>query len=209
MLCAKDLHDGELDEHGQPRHATGILMARAWKIQGKPILRDVISQLPYEATPSAYLLDPDEANKILDLAFEEVQLPNIKAINEQRDLIDALAPRGPTRGPKPTNWSKTVTHSSQEESSVYILRFGSTNVWKVGHAKDVVARLIEVNKHVPSELLGQEWKIVHRLRFPTQEQAWAIEQKTLQTLSAFRTIGERVRCDEKTLNNAWAGSVAG
>jgi hypothetical protein len=209
VVAYEDLPPYELDADGNPRHATGILMARAWMIRGRPFLIDVIPQLPYEATPSAHLLDPDEADAILGLQFDEVRLPDIAAITQQRNMLDGLMPAGPTRGPKPTNWSRVVSHDASVAGWVYVMRFGSTNIWKIGHAVDVADRLADVNKHVPSELLGYGWKCILRQRYPTQEQAWEVEQRTLRALDKFRTIGERVRCDENTITDAWTSAFVG
>lgn len=113
----------------------------------------------------------------------------------------------PTRGPVPSSWSGEVTRGSSGEAWTYALRFGKRDLWKVGWAADVEARLVEINCHVPHEVLNERWAIVNRRRWPTATAAYAMEQQVLALLRASRTVGERVQCRERMLLNAWKESA--
>jgi hypothetical protein len=63
----------------------------------------------------------------------------------------------PTTGPKPASWTGTVSRDASLQSFAYVFQFGNREVWKIGHALDVNHRLAEVNKHVPYEILGEQW----------------------------------------------------
>jgi T5orf172 domain len=93
----------------------------------------------------------------------------------------------------------------------YAFRFGERDVWKIGYAQNLSDRLNDVNKHVPREVLGERWSITTlQQRWPTQTEAYEMEQRLLGLLAARRTVGERVCCTEDELQAAWvpAGSRA-
>ncbi len=89
----------------------------------------------------------------------------------------------------------------------YALRFGRRNIWKIGHAQDVAARLAEVNKHVPHETLGESWTAVLTQRWKTQMAAYDMEQRVLALLNDKRTQGERVVCTASELQAAWVDAM--
>lgn len=117
--------------------------------------------------------------------------------------------RGPTRGPKPTDWTGTVSRSTGGGASTYVFRFGSTDVWKVGWTSHVDERLAEVNKHVPVEVTLAGWERALEHPHPSGTEAYAMEQRILQLLDEHRTDGERVRCAEEDVRNAWALALRG
>jgi hypothetical protein len=93
----------------------------------------------------------------------------------------------------------------------YAFRFGERDVWKIGYAQNLSDHLNDVNKHVPREVLGERWSITTlQQRWPTQTEAYEVEQRLLGLLAARRTVGERVCCTEDELQAAWvsAGSRA-
>lgn len=59
----------------------------------------------------------------------------------------------PTTGPRPSEWT-SVMRRKDGPASTYAFRFGDTDLWKIGFAARVEARLQEVNRHVPVELGG-------------------------------------------------------
>jgi hypothetical protein len=87
------------------------------------------------------------------------------------------------------------------------MRFGDRDLWKIGHTNDVAARLVEVNKHVPHEILGERWTVFLTQQWPTPAIAYAMEQRIFANLGAYRTTGERVRCAETDLIKAWQDSL--
>jgi hypothetical protein len=123
------------------------------------------------------------------------------------DVADTSPAPGPTRGPPPSNWSDVVSRDANAAATTYLFRFGKRNVWKIGHAQDISARLVEVNKHVPHEVLGERWSIDRRQDWPTQQKAYEMEQRLLTLLAARRTEGERVHCTEDELHVAWIGAI--
>jgi hypothetical protein len=114
---------------------------------------------------------------------------------------------GPTYGPIPSSWSGTVSHDANAAATTYAFRFGKRNLWKIGHAQDLPARLRDVNEHVPYEVLGERWSIARRRRWQTQKKAYEMEQQLLGLLAAGRTVGERVHSTEDELRAAWVGAV--
>jgi len=114
---------------------------------------------------------------------------------------------GPTRGPQPTSWSGTVSRNANQPAITYALQFGNRNVWKIGHAVDVDARLTVVNTHGPHEVLGEHWHIVLQEPWPTESTAHTMEQALLRALRTKTSVGERVTCTRKRLEGAWNSTL--
>jgi len=128
---------------------------------------------------------------------------------EPADARDDLPPTGPTRGPSPSTWSGTVSRDVDAAAITYALRFGKRDIWKIGYAQDLSDRLDEVNKHVPDEVLGEQWSVTTwQQRWPTQTEAYEMEQRVLGLLVARRTVGERVCCTEDELRAAWVAALS-
>ncbi len=202
------LRRNAFDEHGRLRWPKALPMVRAWRIVNRPRVTDVLQrQLTYPATVRALLLD---AAAVLALGREEIALPDIPALNRLRALNDAFRGSGPTTGPRPTSWSRTVHRDADGESWTYAFRFGSRDVWKIGHAKDVEARLAEINQHVPEEVLREGWRLVLRQRWDTATQAYEMEQRVLtglRTLKGASAVFERVCCSQRQVEAVWSGSL--
>jgi hypothetical protein len=77
----------------------------------------------------------------------------------------------------------------------------------MGHAKDVVARLAEVNRHVPVEVLGESWQLALQHSWPTGGAAYDMEQRVLAALRTPASVGERVSCSRRALESAWSASL--
>jgi hypothetical protein len=183
-------------------------MLRAWRFLNKPLVTDVLrEQLTYEATVRAVQLDSHDQAVVLDLRREEVPIRDLEIIRRHRALNVALSRDGPTKGPAPSSWSGTVTRDAAAAATTYALRFGSRNVWKIGHAQDVIARLAEVNKHVPYEVLGERWSVAWKQTWPSQTDAYEMEQRVLELLAQKRTEGERVICTYDELSSAWVNAM--
>ena len=168
------------------------------------VLKD---QLSYEAAVRAVLLDDEDQATLLAREREEVAIPDLKIIRRHRDLADALSATGPTRGPAPSSWSGVVSRDATVAATTYALRFGTRNVWKIGHAQDVTGRLAEVNKHIPHEVLGEWWSLGWEQNWPNQTAAYEMEQRVLDRLAERRTEGERVTCTEDELRAAWFSAL--
>jgi hypothetical protein len=194
--------------NGQLKWPKAMPMLRAWRFPSKPIVTEVLrAQLTYEATIRAVLLDETDQAAVLALTTEEVPVPDVEVVRRQRELADALSAAGPTRGPVPSSWSGTVSRDANANATTYAFRFGNRNVWKIGHAQDVAARLLDVNKHVPYEVLGERWSIAYQQRWPSQTAAYEMEQRLLVKLMPQRTEGERVHCTENELRSAWSAAI--
>lgn len=109
---------------------------------------------------------------------------------------------GPTTGPKPSRY-ETSFKREDGPASTYLLRFGSSNIWKIGYAGDVSVRLNHVNQHLPVELIGVGWRLVQTALWPSQDIAYAMEQALFHLLADERTMFERVRCSEARIVAAW------
>jgi hypothetical protein len=117
---------------------------------------------------------------------------------------DQLASRPPTAttGPRPTEWVSEARRANGP-ADTYALRFGNTDLWKVGFASDVRSRVAAINRHIPVELIDDRWELVGACHWPSQLAAYAMEQEVLTILAAERTIFERVRCSHDRLTSAW------
>jgi len=194
----------QLDDNNRHRWPKAIPMLRAWRFPKKPSVKDVLGrQLPQNARIQAVRLTDDQSAAVLALHKEEVPLPQTDERRHQHQLTEALSHSGPTRGPVPANWSARVTRSANEPAFTYALRFGHRDIWKIGHAKDVIGRLAEVNKHIPTEVLRECWEIVYQHRWPTEIAAHDMDQNVLAKLQQHRTSGERVGCTREILLQAW------
>lgn len=184
-------------------------MLRAWRFPSRPKVTDVFKeQLSYEATVRAVLLDTDDHAAVLMLSKEAVALSGAPIIKQQRDLASALA-LGATQGPAPSSWSSAVSHDANTAAQTYAMRFGKRNLWKIGHAQDVTARLTDVNKHIPHEVINEHWTSALTQKWPNQTAAFEMEQRVLTILTKYRTVGERVSCTEHELRNAWIDAMMG
>lgn len=115
-----------------------------------------------------------------------------------------MASRQPTAstGPRPVSWSREVTRADGP-AQTYALRFGDTDLWKIGFASDARSRVSVINRHLPTELVDITWVLVRSFRWPNQLAAYAMEQEVLTILASERTIFERVRCSPERLASAW------
>lgn len=110
----------------------------------------------------------------------------------------------PTTGPHPSRWEGLIIREDGS-ASTYALRFGTSDLWKIGFASNVDVRLAQVNQHVPVEILGDCWSLELCVDWPCQEMAYAMEQEVLLRLLHQRTMFERVRCSREQLKLAWEG----
>jgi hypothetical protein len=122
--------------------------------------------------------------------------------------LEGPLPLGPTTGPRPISWTAIVSRSTSGQSHAYVFQFGDRDVWKVGHAIDVEARLADVNRHVPYEVLGEQWHVCLYHRCVSQDAAYTIEQRLLTLLRTSTSVGERVTCTRDALHIAWQAVVA-
>lgn len=209
VLDLTTLARSAFDDGGRLRWPKGLPMLRAWRFVTPPLVTEVLKkQLSYEATVRAVLLDPDDTAAVLALASVEVPVVEAPAVIRQRQLQDALLGAA-TTGPRPSSWSGETGRDSLEPSFTYAFQFGERDVWKIGHAKDVKARLADVNRHVPTEVLGEQWRPAFQHPWPTEVAAYEMEQRALTALRTPSSVGERVRCSERQLQSAWVAALTG
>ncbi|HEX8467835.1 MAG TPA: hypothetical protein VF620_08530 [Allosphingosinicella sp.] len=110
---------------------------------------------------------------------------------------------GPTTGPKPAAWSGQVSRDNLQPAVTYVLRWGETDVWKVGHTIDIDKRVSQVNKHIPVEVLGISWCLITTRRWENSILAHAMEQEVFRLIDPSRSLGERLRCSGSCLIPAW------
>jgi len=101
-----------------------------------------------------------------------------------------------------------MSRDPSKAAHTYSFRFGRRNLWKIGHAQDLDNRLAEVNKHVPEEAVGEKWERYLIQKWPDSETAYEMEQTVLVILTARRTVGERVICNQRELEEAWTKAAA-
>lgn len=106
-------------------------------------------------------------------------------------------------GPHPSEWSAQTAHLDGA-TGTYLLRFGDTDVWKVGISQNPPARCSALNFSVPTEVLeGRCWNIVDVHWWPDGASAYRLEQLILSLLETSRTANERVRLPEDQVKAAW------
>lgn len=127
-----------------------------------------------------------------------------RASGEQADPSSTLRrfDPSPTTGPRPSEWT-SVMRRTDGRASTYAFRFGDTDLWKIGFASRVDARLREVNRHIPTELGGSNWAPFLSAQWPSQLAAYSMEQEVLHRLTKERTIFERARCTPERLRASW------
>ncbi|MEJ0091903.1 MAG: hypothetical protein WDN46_00200 [Methylocella sp.] len=65
-----------------------------------------------------------------------------------------------------------------------------------------------MNLHIPFAEIGERWSPFMRQKWSCSQDAYAMEQRVFDSLSRFRTEGERIRCAEIDLKSAWATCLA-
>lgn len=208
VLDISSLNSDNYASNGRLKWPKSLPMLRAWRFPDRPKVTSVLKrQLSYEATVRAVLLDEWSQTALLTLRMEQVDVPDLEIIQRHRALAAALSQARPTRGPKPSSWSGDVSRDASTAAVTYTMRFGTRNIWKIGHAQDMRARLADVNRHIPHETLNERWSEVWTQKWPTQEAAYEMEQRVLSLLTEKRTEGERVACTEVELERAWISAM--
>lgn len=205
LIDREDLDPRDFDADDRFRFPYAVPLVRAWRFVPAPLLTDVLSkQLPMLATPGVVELNATDAENVLALVSEEVPLPTLPALAKMRRLNEFFRP---TTGPRPTDATYNVTRSAQETSWTYALRYGSRNMYKVGHTSDVQGRLASINQHIPVEIGVECWSPALQQKWDTATRAYDMEQRVFALLSAKRSGYERIQCSEKELQSAWQAAL--
>lgn len=181
-----------IQSSGETRFAKEVRFARLELVQAGLLNLGTPGQWSLSETGWGTFLTPAEARALIRHRRHGAE---VKAV------LASLP--GPTTGPRPTAYAATVMRTITDRSYAYAFRFGKADVWKIGHAQDVDARLVEVNRHVPVELLSLSWSIFARHACADSLAAHRLEQQLFGELSDCRTQGERVQCSRERLVLAW------
>lgn len=199
--------------NGDIKWPHAVVMTRAWRFTDEPLplMTEVLGrQLPMSAISNAVLLSSVEQERILSLARSEIDVAVTRAIFDEREAIAAAVGPGGTMGPIPSSYTTTVMRDASKGASTYAFRFGSKVVWKIGWAHDPMDRLDDLNKHVPSEVLdNQRWEGGCTQKWASAEQAYAMEQRILNSFGDEHKHGERVHCSKERLEEVWIKALKG
>ncbi|TPK49606.1 hypothetical protein FJ492_00475 [Mesorhizobium sp. B2-5-4] len=202
------LDQRDFDTRGNFKFPFGVPIVRGWVFNPQPLVNELLKQrLTMLATPGVEeLTDPDDVDKIMALPSTPFEPPPNLQFDQMRRVNDALKP---TTGPIPSTSNYEVERSAMDTSWTYAMRFGNTNISKIGHATSVPGRLAEINKHIPHEIGIAIWKIELQQKWPDAITAHAMEQKVFEILEGKRTTGERINCSQKELMTAWQRAIVG
>lgn len=204
----EDLDPRDFDEKGNFKFPFGVPIVRGWMFNPQPLVNEAIKQkLTMLSTPGAEeITSPVDIAAILALSNFEVALPPIPQLQKMLAINNLLKP---TTGPTPSDATYEVTKTTQETSFTYAMRYGVTDIWKVGHAFNVVDRLKSINQHIPVEIGATAWKVELQQKWPDAVTAHTMEQKVFQILEKKRTTGERINCTQAELGTAWQQAIMG
>lgn len=166
------------------------------------LVRSVDGRWVVEHIDDLLSLTPDVAREMIRHNRRNRDDRRIKDdLTRQASIPDQSYPL-PTTGPRPSEWA-SVIFRKDGPASTYAFRFGDTDLWKIGFATHVDARLREVNRHIPVELGGSAWVKFLAAQWPNQLAAYSMEQEVLGRLIRERTFFERARCDHERLSAIW------
>lgn len=182
---------------------TAIPLQRAWAFEPQLLLYDLLEgRLPFGSDDRAIRLQERDTATVLAIPRIELPMPNLVghlSIPEQPSL--------PSTGPAPVAWTGIVSRAINVSAWTYLMRFGSRDLWKVGHTQDLPTRLSELNKHVPFEELRECWTVFLTRGWTSSSEAYEMEQRVLRSLRGYRSSGERVRCSEASILDEWQKSI--
>jgi hypothetical protein len=194
-------------KNGKYKWPFGVSLRQAWYFSDKPVFKTLFGRNPkMSSVRGCELLSSSEARTILGLPRFEVPLPSINFGSSGLPTDDsnkAFGRRG-SNGVPPTTGGFFITRERMT-AFLYVLKFQDTDIFKVGWAFNVDARANDINKHIPSEIFGdQNWKPILWRKFTDQFAAFSAEQRLLNgPLKGRRTEGERVKLGEQELRAIW------
>lgn len=151
--------------------------------------------------------------EFLDLfpQFERLKLGRVSQVpvgeavhvEERRRSFNNRRPRPGQPGPHPSEWSRQTAHVDGP-TATYLLRFGETDVWKIGISQNPSSRCSALNFSVPTEVLdGKSWTVADVCWWPNGASAYKMEQMLLLVLNGYRTSNERIRLPEGEVKQVW------
>lgn len=196
----------KIQKHGETRFRKEVRFARLALAQAGLLSGNDPGQ--WRLSPRGWTtdLDLESARAIANRRPAEFDDERDGSLDAPEIPPDLVTVPGPTRGPAPIAWEGIVQRPLATEASTYVMRFGTTSIWKIGHTSNMTARLAELNRHVPVEVLNCRWQLVLERKWDDPLLAYEMEQRLLRELVNYRTTGERVSCTEGQLGAAWEGA---
>ncbi|MES0074959.1 GIY-YIG nuclease family protein [Mesorhizobium sp. M0058] len=198
------------EEFGKFQWPWAVRALRAWQFEEPyPVTRTEIGRVPMSARRNPWLLPKGLASKMLRLPHFEVPLSRPFALSASKLIeVKRRTSRRQSKGPPPTSYEALVIRSCDGPCFTYLLRFGARDIWKVGMSVDPDRRLDEINAHIPTEILDEEWQIERLARFEAPQTAYDVEQRILDHFRAHRTTGERISLPLPQVSAGWDAVVS-
>lgn len=197
------------ERYGTFRWPWAVKATKAWQFD-EPYsgTTALLGKVPMKAIRHPWLLPSRLAASVLRLPHREVALamPFALPANELR-RVKRRASRRSSKGPPPTSYEALIIKTCDGPCFTYLLRFGSRDIWKVGMSVNPDRRLVEINAHIPSEILDEEWQIVRLACFKDPQTAYDAEQRILDYFRAHRTAGERISLPLAQVSAGWDAVV--
>lgn len=201
-------------EGGRYRWPYGLPMIAAERFPELPDLEQLFGSYLTGTNWASYAIDLEATfgseilRTIEALRVEPVGILEVSAIILQRERQRALArnqSEGPT-GPGPSDHRKGIVRDPGT-AWAYLLKLqgGKDNVFKIGFSQDVESRLATLNKGLLSTLTGFSWRLVEKLAFGSEEQAYKFEQEVHRRLQKFRVDMELevYLVNQQQIESAW------
>jgi hypothetical protein len=202
-VCLRSLPAAQQTASTSAADTLAIPLQRAWAFEPQLLLFDLLEgRLPFGTDDRAIRLQERDAATVLAIPRVELPIPNLVA-----HLSIPQQPGLPSTGPAPIAWTGIVSRTVDVPAWTYLMRFGSRDLWKVGHTQDLPIRILELNKHVPFEELRECWTVFLTHRWSSSLEAYGMEQRVLRSLTEYRSSGERLRCSEARVVAEWQKSV--
>jgi len=211
-VSSKEAYPAEaFERNGNLKWPRALVATRAWSINLEPLpdlVETIGRQFTRDATTMAVDLSEGEAAKILELPMVEVSVPEGEVLMKLRRRNERLAPKGRSKGPNPSS-REGGGYELGNSAWTYAMQFGDRPCFKVGWSTDPKRRLGEVNKHVPSELLKEEWSLLTTHKWENENLAHKMEQAILDAFPPKKISGERVNITIREFEQVWNDYLAG
>ena len=142
----------------------------------------------------------DKISKIIDEIYSE------NTIDFGEYPASLPGQRSGSSGPPPGKGGHWVEGKDNqfEKGYTYVVRFGETDIYKIGYTNNLKRRIGELNKHIPTEELPELSYWTERFsKYLFLVEAYDKEQELLKELNNHRTEGERVKISANKLKKAW------
>jgi hypothetical protein len=191
------------NEKGNFRWPVALGLDKFWRVDEPPFVTDFIGRnLKQSSRSGAEKLSEDESEKILNLKLTEIDISFLNKKNDS-DKRHKIVPAKSGLLPSVSGFevAKEII-----QAEVYLIRFAKRNIWKVGWAFKAEQRILDINKHIPSELTSENWSIVRTFRCENQFEAYYREQYIFSEIKSrnINIINERFQLSEQITLNYWA-----